>query len=154
MINCCMESLHKSRPHSVHKDKLPTKYHYSSMWLCNIEKEKEELRNRKKENFTVFIEKNGLRIVSYINKREKCKASKNKEERKYYDYFEHHRNCKETELLDKDILHPKLVRHYSKEKEKKFPMTEIKSEVLSLSSSLRFRNIVKKNNAKYINFNK
>jgi len=115
-----IESLHKSRPHTVRKEILPTKYPYSSMWECNIIKEKEEIKNRKKEDFKVHIEKNGLRIVTYLNKKVKVKAPHEKVERFYYDYFEKHRNCKETCLYTQDILHPKILKHYSKEKEKHF----------------------------------
>ena len=139
-----IESIHKSRPHTVKKEKLPAKYPYSSMWLCNITKEIEEIKNRKKDDFEVHIEKNGLRIVTYLTKREKYKAIPTKEERMYYDYFEHHRDCKETFLYTKDITHPKLLRHYSKEKEKEFPIPEQKIEILNLSDALRLRNKVRK----------
>jgi hypothetical protein len=89
----------------------PKKKPLISIFDCK-NKSQEEI----KEKDVIKIDSYGLFIRTHRENREKVKIQKEKPKRVYYDFFEKHKNCSETEYYWKDLLHPKILKHYSKEK--------------------------------------
>lgn len=89
----------------------PPKKPFISVFNCK-KKPQQEI----KEKNLIKIDSYGLMIRTHRENREKVKIEKEKPTRIYYDFFEKHRNCSETEYYWKDSLHPKILKHYSKEK--------------------------------------
>ena len=84
---------------------------FTSIFNCKKSKDIESSRDDQ-----IFIDSYGLLITYHKEKREKVKIEKIKPKRLYYDYFEEHNNCKETEFYWKDPKHPKILRHLSENK--------------------------------------
>lgn len=72
----------------------------------------------KQEKDEIYIHSYGLKIKTHKESREKPQIIKEPPKRIYYDYFENHKDCTETQYYWKDIRHPKILRHISQEKKK------------------------------------
>ena len=86
------------------------------MFLC---KKKSELK-KIGEN-CVMMGPFGPLVVTHKENRKKLKNPRKKfkfeeDYGKRFEYFNEHKNCKETEFLWKDQLRAKILRHFSKDK--------------------------------------
>lgn len=105
---------------------------------CYARKKKPEIYDK---NLYKVIEcdPQGPKIVVHLQKKLKQEHTLVKKKRDLYTYFIDHKNCSETEFYTKDLLHPKILRHHSKDKKKKVkPPTKemVYSRVLSNSSRI------------------
>lgn len=89
----------------------PEKKTFISMFNC-----KKKLQEEIKEKDVIKIQSYGILIRTHKENREKVVIKKQKPKSFNYDFFEKHKNCSETEYYWKDLLHPKILKHYSKEK--------------------------------------
>jgi hypothetical protein len=102
----------------------------------SIEKVKKNNDNRCSE---YYIEPDGPKIITYLEIKKKHTVEKKAKRCKEFTYFEDHKNCPETLLYTHDLLHPKLLRHHSKDKNKVKKVNkanlnkEMKNKVLSNS---------------------
>jgi len=90
----------------------PVKKPFISIFKC-----KNKITEEKIENDQIKIRTYGLMIKTHRENREKIKIIKEKPKKIVEDFFQKYKNCKETEYYWSDILHPKLLRHYSIENE-------------------------------------
>jgi len=91
----------------------PPKKPFFSIFDCKPKNYKEEM-----DINVININSYGLMIRTHRENKEKFQIIKEKHKIIINDYFEKHKNCKETEYYWKDILHPKILKHYSKIKNK------------------------------------
>jgi hypothetical protein len=103
-----------------------------------------------------YFEPDGPIVITHLQKKVKHEHKKSKPNALRYQYFSDHKDCPETLLYTCDLLHPKILRHHSKDKNKtKKPSSNIiQSKCLTsvVSTSIRetnqfnvFMNQVKKN---------
>lgn len=91
---------------------------FQSILLC-----KQKNNKKIQDPNTIFVEPFGPLIVTHPDRKDKIKAPPRKfrfEEEKdgKFTFFCDHKNCSETEYYWKDLGHPKILRHYSKDKNK------------------------------------
>ena len=116
--NKCEENINKNQIKSLYSPFLIKKKPFQSVYPCKKSNEKQI------KNFNSFYtEPFGPLIVTHLTQREKVKTQSKKfrfeeEPIKRFTYFEDHKDCKETELLWRDIQHPIILRYLSNTKEK------------------------------------
>lgn len=103
-----------------------------------------------------YFEPDGPTVITHIHKKIKHTVTKEKQISQPYDYFGNHKECPETVFYNHNLMHPKILRHHSKDKNKeKKPTKEIiesKQRTFVVSNSIRdsnkfdtFMNLVKTN---------
>lgn len=100
---CLVSPIHKE-PHKM-----------KSMHLC-----KNKLEYKIEDENTYYIPFGPRVIVHKDSRKVKGWNTVNKNKSEYedsrYDYFGKHKDCKESEFYWRDQLHPKILRHISKDK--------------------------------------
>jgi hypothetical protein len=106
--------------------KTPTKCLYSPFYIKEKKlnsifpcKQSKDAKQLDKDSY--FLEPRGPLIVTHKESRKKIKQPKRRfrfEEEKIekYTYFDVHKECVESEYYWYDLKHPKILRHYSKDK--------------------------------------
>ena len=89
-----------------------------------------------------LMEPDGPLVITHIQKKIKTEIEKKEIKRKQFTYFIDHRDCPETILYTHDLLHPKILRHYSKDKNKSKKNNVSSKQKINnvLSSSIRETN--------------
>ena len=88
-----------------------------------------------------FIEPDGPLVITHLQKKIKAEIEKKDLKRKEYTYFVDHRDCPETILYNHDLLHPKILRHHSKDRNKVKRKTSNKEKIHNVvSKSIRETN--------------
>jgi hypothetical protein len=64
----------------------------------------------------IYFKSYNLSIVKHNNKNKVKPVKSIISDKQNFKYFENHKNCRETQYLWHDILKPKILRHYSKDK--------------------------------------
>jgi hypothetical protein len=97
---------------------IPKKKPFQSILLC-----KKKSSKPPQDKNSLYVEPFGPLIVVHKENREKVKPLKKKfrfddPPNIKYTFFQDHKNCIESEYYWKDIQHPKILRHFSKENKK------------------------------------
>ena len=77
----------------------------------------------------------GPLVITHLQKKIKHKIEKKPIPPKTYMYFINHRDCPETLLYTHDLLHPKILRHHSKNKKIKIPKPTDNQLISSIASN-------------------
>ena len=102
---------------------------FESKRECRKPKPKEViLDNAERE----YIESYGLLIVRHKERIEPFKLEKTKKNKLYYDYFEKHKNCIETQSFS-DIKNPKILRYWTR-----YRTTKVKPGVKKIKEDWNF----------------
>jgi hypothetical protein len=83
---------------------------FKSMHACKKQKPAETIKDNAERE---YIKSYGLLIVRHKERLEPFKIEKTTTNRLYYDYFEKHKDCKETSSFY-DIKNPQILRYWTR----------------------------------------